>query len=73
MLWQQSGIYNTESYNSQQNEPFDINWLICIFCITVNISFNVCAQVERIYIHGNHCISNANVMCMLHLSQVLFK
>jgi len=44
-LRQSSGIYHTERYNSQQNESFDINGLVCIFCITVNISFTVYAQV----------------------------
>ena len=52
-LRQSSGIYHTERYNSQQNESFDINGLVCIFCITVNISFTVYAQVAWIYIQGN--------------------
>lgn len=47
MLWQKSGIYSAESFNSQQSESFDIKWLTYVFCITVNISFNV-------YVHRLH-------------------
>lgn len=45
MLRQKSRIYSAESFNSRQSEPFAIKWLTCIFCITVNIAFNIGAQV----------------------------
>lgn len=73
MLWQKSGIYNAESFNSQQNASFDIKWLTYVFCITVNISFNVCAQVAWIYIQRNPSLFQMQMpcVCSIHHIQVI--
>lgn len=64
MLLRYTGIYNAESYNSQQNESFYINWLICMFYIIVNIPFNANIDCMNLYSWKPFVISNANVICM---------
>lgn len=44
-----------------------------VFCITVNISFNVCAQVALIYTHGEHSLFQMQMpcTCSIYIIQVI--
>lgn len=41
-----------------------------VFCITVNISFNVCAQVAGIYIHWNHSLFQMQMPCACSIYRI---